>query len=131
MRRPLERPMRISQVPRLKLGPGPHEALFIQGYAAMEPSGIGRCSGHEENMADPALLQARLRAAPLDALEMLATFQRGELRPGVQGDHRTFLDAPDQIARHAVRQSARADEHVHMAAAIGEKYGGLARRIAA
>jgi len=60
---------------------------------------------------------------------MLGAVQRRDLSARVQGDARIFLDATDQVARHAFRQSFRAHQHVHMPAAASQKNGGLAGRI--
>ena len=50
--------------------------------------------------------------------------------PRAQGDGGIVLDAADQVARHGLRQSLRAHEHVHVLGGLGEEHRGLARRVA-
>ena len=42
-----------------------------------------------------------------------------------QDDRRVLFDAPNQIARHALGQTVRPDEHVHLLGGLREKHRGL------
>jgi len=54
-----------------------------------------------------------------------------DFRMEVDDNRLALLDAPNQIARHALRQSLGSDEHVNASGCGSEKDGSLSRRVAA
>lgn len=53
-----------------------------------------------------------------------------DFRMGVDDNRLALLDAPNQIARHALRQSLGSDDHVNASGCGSEKDGSLSRRVA-
>ena len=92
-----------------QVGAGAHEALVVERHAALAASGVGHGAGHEEDVADRrASRRSPAPCAPDDALEVVVALQRHDLGARVQRDVRVLLDAPDEVARHALGE-ARAE----------------------
>src|SRR6185312_7973970 len=89
--------------------PREDEAMRVEpNTAALQPVGLRVRADEEKHMAhQPSLLDAAAVIPP-----------------------RHGIDAVDQIARHACGESPTADEQMNLCGVIGQKYGGLAGRIA-
>ncbi len=68
---------------------------------------------------------------PGQPLEVVIPLEGDDLRARAQGDLRVVLDAPDQVARHALREALGAHEHVHALGRLREEHRRLAGRVAA
>src|SRR6185503_11061478 len=120
-----------AQVLRGEIRSGFDEAARIEGDAAVEPLGARRRTGHDEDMSDPARLHRLVHSAPRYLFQMSVSLQSNELGAGMQLDHRTLLDAPNEIARHGVGEPTRADDHMDLARGPRQKDGCLSRGVAA
>ena len=127
-----QQPAGSGEVFGAQFGSCAHEVLVVERHATRQPGGIRHGPGHHEHAADLAYLRPTgCRVMPRQALEAFIAIQCRDLRARVQRNARVFLDAPDQVARHAVGEAFGTHQHVHMAAAASEENGGLAGRIAA
>jgi len=72
----------------------------------------------------------RNKEAQSCALEMIRALQGRDFRVGSQVDRRAPLDALNQVAGHPLRQAIAPDQHVDALGGLGQKDGGLSRRIA-
>ena len=67
---------------------------------------------------------------PAHPLEAIAAVERDQLGVRAQLNRRVVLDAANQVARHAVGQAARADEHVDPPRGLGQEHRRLSGRVA-
>src|SRR5215210_8075293 len=105
MRRPAERPVRGREVVGRQVRSGLDEALGVERHTAVQPAGGGIRTRHEEHVPDRLRLGlSAARVAPGHALEMIATFQRHDLRERPHADARAVLDAAYEVPRHRVRE---------------------------
>src|SRR6185295_2525173 len=63
--------------------------------------------------------------------QRLPAFERDDLRVAKYGDALVFLDAIDQVARHAGAEIGGADDDGDLGRRLREKHRGLPRRVAA
>ena len=71
-----------------------------------------------------------LAVLPTHTFETISSFERGDLSVRKQSNGWSLLNSPDQITRHAVGQSARTDQQVHVLCGLRQKHGGLPSRVA-
>ena len=88
--------------------------------------GVRSGAGHDENVADLVLLSLpRLTVSPPNGFEMIASFERHDLCVWPEYYLRSLFDPANQVARHALDQTARPDEHVHALCRLRQKHGSL------
>src|SRR6202035_432593 len=127
-----QRPARRPQLLGAEVGAGLDEALVVHRHAAREPAGVGPRAGHHEDVAD--LGGGPLAASPVepgDALELALAVERHDAGAGPQLDVGGLLDAADQVARHALGETAAAHQHMDPSGLAGQEYRRLARGVAA
>src|SRR5207342_3498030 len=79
------------------------------------------CACHEENMSYVVGLNVTgLSIPPAHVFEMVTPFEGYDFGIGSEDDGRILLDAPNQIARHALRQAARPHEYMHTPGSLRE-----------
>src|SRR5262249_42892782 len=89
-----------------------------------------RASHHEDTPDVVRLDLASPIVAPADPLELSVAVQRNDLRAGTQDDLGALFDAANQVARHRVRQSVSAAQHVYARRGLREEPGSLSGGIA-
>ncbi len=93
----------------------------------MEPESIGNGARHCEDGAYVVIFDApRLIVPPLYALKMIAPFEGREFSGCSQDNCRALFDATDQIARHALCQPARPNQHVDTPGCLSKEDCSLA-----
>ncbi len=102
------------------------DKTFRIEHDAAEPVCTGNRTGHNENMSDRAGLQfAGPIVPPEHAFEAACPFQGRQSGTQVQGNTGIFGDPPDEVVRHALRETPRADQQMDVLCRLGEKHGGL------
>ena len=114
---------------RIQVAPGQDESFVIEGYAALQPICSGRCSRHDEYMANVADGSLAGFVPPTDAFQMRITFKIHDLCSVVQLYSGILFDALDQVARHGVRKLTGPHQHVDLACSLREKNCRLSGRI--
>src|SRR4029077_3065002 len=117
---------RRSQVVSRQIRPGLDESLTVEKHAPVDPARVWNRSGHDEDVANFARLGfSRLLVAPGNTFEMILALESDDFRAAPQIDRRIVFNAPDQIARHACRQSTGTHQDVDAFGGLREKYGRL------
>src|SRR6185437_514195 len=115
--------------------PREDEAMRVErNAAALQPVGLRVRADEEKHMAyRPSLLDTAAAIPPRHGSEVVRSFavQLRQFGMGMQQNVLRGSDAVDQIARHACGESRTADEQMNLCGMTGQKYGGLASRIAA
>src|SRR5882762_4916480 len=120
-----------GQIVRAQIRSRFHEAAVVERHTTLQPLRVWRGTGHQKNVTDVVPLGLRFAdGLPSDSLEPIRPVESCQLRVTVQLDIRALFDATNQVARHAVRQTARAHQYVHATAGGCEKYRRLTRRVA-
>lgn len=108
------------------------ESLLVERDTAVEPAGVRHRTRHDEHVADVLGLNAPGRVVPpAHALDVVASLEGDDFRVRAQDDRGIVFDAANQVARHAVGQTVRPDEHLHTPRRLRKKHGGLAGRVSA
>ena len=69
------------------------------------------------------------RILPGDAAKLAVAFERHDLRARPERDVRRFLDAADEVARHALGEARASHEHLNVSPSARQEDGGLARGV--
>src|SRR6266550_175872 len=126
-----ERPPRGGQLLGRQVRSRLDEPVVVEREAAVQPAGARHRARHGEDVPDAVRLDASaLVIAPAHALEVAVALEAHDLRAYMPDDGRMVLDAADQVARHRIGQTRRADHHVHSPGGLGQEHRRLARRVA-
>jgi hypothetical protein len=119
-----------AERPPLGINPGPNETSRIQRQAPSEPFGVGLSSYHDEEIRYvPSLSRSGAPVRPAHLAQEPIPFEVRDPRMRMHRNPRGTGDALHEIVRHRSRESATADDDMHMPRASRQEHGRLTGRI--
>src|SRR5690349_15048584 len=122
-----QRPTSRREILWRQRGSGLDEAGHVECQTAFEPAGARHRARHGEDVTN--FVRFDLPGpivAPMHALEMAISFQRADLRVRSHNDSAVALDATDEIPRHALGETSRANQQVNLPRRLRQEHCRLA-----